>query len=48
LTGLSKSVKTCDDVNISWEFNNQADFVAYRFIGFSWILDYNTSLRGFD
>jgi len=32
-----------DDVIILWEFNNRANFVAESFIGFNWILGYNTS-----
>jgi len=39
-----RSVKTMDDVNIPWVFNNRADFVAQSFTGFKWILGYSTSL----
>jgi len=41
---FDRSVKTLDDVNIPWEFNNQVDFVVRNFTGFNWILGYSTSL----
>ena len=34
------SVKTLHEVNIPWEFNNRAEFVAQSFAGFKWILGY--------
>jgi len=39
-----RPVKTLDDVNLPWEFNNRVDFVAQSFTGFKWILGYSTSL----
>jgi len=41
---FDKLVKTLDDVDIAWEFDNQADFDAQSFTGFKWILGYSTSL----
>jgi len=41
---FDKSVKTLDDVNVPWEFKNQAHFVARNVTGFKWILGYSTSL----
>jgi len=34
LNFCEKFLKTCDDVNILWYFNNQADFVAQSFFEF--------------
>jgi len=32
---FDRSVKTCDDINTLWEFNNRADFVAQSFTTFN-------------
>jgi len=38
------SVKTLDDINLTWELKNQADFVTPNFTGLKWILGCETSL----
>jgi len=43
-TGCFEICLHLNDANILWEFNNRTDFVAQTFVGFSWILGYNTSL----
>jgi len=48
LTCFGRFVKTLHDVNVQWEFKNQADFVTRNFTGFKCILGYSTSFRGFD